>query len=74
MPDICVGTHRACVPHPYMRAEPSCSNGDTLLTEMQVLKCLLQDQEVIYHLDFELEYCKEETFSLHFTLVLLNQE
>lgn len=35
------------------------SNWNKLLQEIQVLKCLRQDVEIIYHLDFELEHSKE---------------
>lgn len=48
-----------------MRNGLSCSNWNKLLQETQVLKCLLQDVEVIYHLDFELEHSKELSSYCH---------
>lgn len=56
-------TYPAC-PNTNMRNQLSCSNWKKWLKKIQVLKCLLQDQETIYHLDFESEHCKEETCSL----------
>lgn len=48
-----------------MRSGLSCSNWNKLLQEIQVLRCLLQDVEIIYHLDFELENSEELSSYCH---------